>query len=109
MITIMEIDLKWFHFDQNNSGGYFDIDDNVCETVFIQAPTAKMAMDKMEYLTENQSGSCGCCGDRWCIDVSDDEGTDIPMRYGKSLEEDTIGCISRDYRMHYFNGNVVKG
>lgn len=57
-----------YEFSQNNSGGSFDVDDNVCHTVFIEAETAEQAMKIFEPMIVGQSGSCPCCGDRWCTD-----------------------------------------
>lgn len=60
-----EVDTKFFAFTQNNSGGRFDVDDNVCHRVVIEAIDAKHAQSRFEPMIENQSGSCPCCGDRW--------------------------------------------
>jgi hypothetical protein len=58
---------KFYHFNQNNSGGYFDVDDNVCEHVFIEAYSEDEAIEKLKPMIENQSASCDCCGDRWSL------------------------------------------
>lgn len=60
-----ELNTKFYEFTQNNSGGYFDVDDNVCHRVIIEAIDAKHAQSIFEPMIENQSGSCPCCGDRW--------------------------------------------
>lgn len=55
--------LKWFLFQQNNSGGYFVRDENQAEYVFVQAHSAEEAKsrieDKLDY------NYCECCGARW--------------------------------------------
>ena len=59
------IQTKFYEFTQNNSGGYFDVDENVCHRVIIEAMDEKHAVALFEPMIENQSGSCPCCGDRW--------------------------------------------
>ncbi len=56
---------KFFEFNQNNSGGYFDTDDNVCHRVIIEAETEEQAKEIFKPMIENASSSCPCCGDRW--------------------------------------------
>jgi len=60
-----EIETKFYEFNQNNSGGIFDVDENVCNRVIIEAIDAKHAQSLFEPMIENQTGSCPCCGDRW--------------------------------------------
>lgn len=54
-------------FNQNNSGGSFDVDDDVCHRVVIEAADEKQAISIFEPMIENQSDSCPCCGNRWYI------------------------------------------
>lgn len=61
---------KFFMFAQNNSGGSFDIDDQVCEKVIIEANDADEANAIAEshgiYFDGVSKGmDCDCCGDRW--------------------------------------------
>ena len=58
---------KFYEFNQNNSGGFFDVDKNVCHTVIIEADNEKEALSIFEPMIENQSYSCPCCGDRWSL------------------------------------------
>lgn len=58
---------NFYVFDQNNSGGSFDVDKNVCHRVVIEAKSEEEAISKFEPMVENQSGSCSCCGDRWSM------------------------------------------
>lgn len=60
-----ELETKFYEFSQNNSGGSFDVDDNVCHRVIIEAIDTNHAKSIFEPMIENQSGSCPCCGDRW--------------------------------------------
>lgn len=62
----------FFEFDQNNTGGSFDIDDRrgIGPHVWIEANTVKHATELAERLglywdgVENDR-DCPCCGDRW--------------------------------------------
>lgn len=63
-------DLKWYKFEQNNSGGSFDVDDKVCHRLFIEAKSFNDAVKKAEELGCYWDGAdkgidCSCCGDRW--------------------------------------------
>lgn len=59
------VQTNFYEFDQNNSGGYFDVDENVCHRVIIEAIDEKHAISLFEPMIENQSPSCPCCGERW--------------------------------------------
>lgn len=61
------METRFFEFTQNNSGGYFDVDSDVTHRMIIEAVDADHATSIMEKLTENQSPSCGCCGERWSL------------------------------------------
>lgn len=66
----MEAKSKFYEFSQNNSGGSFDVDENVCHRLFIEADSEKEAIRKAEdlgcYWDGVENGSdCACCGDRW--------------------------------------------
>lgn len=57
-------------FSQNNSGGYFVIDDKLCPRVYIKAVSAEEANKKAEEIGIYFDGvakdiDCPCCGDRW--------------------------------------------
>lgn len=62
--------LYWYEFSQNNSGGYFKVDDKVCHRLFIEAHDSNEAISKAEELGCYWDGvekgiDCSCCGDRW--------------------------------------------
>lgn len=81
---------KWFEYNQNNSGGSFDVDDNVCEYVFIEARSVNeantFANELGIYFNGCSTGrDCSCCGDRWHEPY---ESIVFPYRYGTlSLSE----------------------
>lgn len=98
--------LLWFHFNQNNSGGYFINDEMVCEEVFIQARNAAEAVTKADALFDSRSDHCACCGARWSTWVDDKDGTPTPTVYGDPIESVEAGYFRKEARLHHFDGRV---
>jgi len=77
----------FYHYDQNNSGGGFDIDDDVTYSVLIEADSADEADRKAEeigiYFDDDYEIDCECCGTRWSRAWG--EGEETPMIYGKAV------------------------
>lgn len=44
------MELNWYEFTQNNSGGYFVVDKNVCHRMLIEASSFDEAIEKAEKL-----------------------------------------------------------
>lgn len=60
----------WYEYSQNNSGGRFDIDDDVSIRVLIQAEDKYAANREARAVGIYFDGciqglDCDCCGDRW--------------------------------------------
>lgn len=60
----------FYEFTQNNSHGYFEVDDKVCYKLLIEADDSYDAKTKAEELGCYWNGvlfgiDCPCCGDRW--------------------------------------------
>lgn len=75
--------LLWYLFDQNNSGGSFEGNDDLSEIVFIQARSPnqanRIAEQKGIYFDGVERGlDCECCGNRW---GRADEGYPQPRLY----------------------------
>lgn len=100
-------DLKWFHFSQNNSGGYFIENNEVGSEVYIQAVDAKTAIKKAEHVFEEHSEYCDCCGERWSYYVDDDDGYLVPTRYGKPMEE-SDRWFGKTAILHHADGKVER-
>lgn len=84
--------MKVYRFSQNNSGGIFIINDNVCPIVYITAETAEEANKKAEAIGIYFDGveaekDCPCCGDRWYRVSEDDTEESLP-----SYEWDFCWC-----------------
>ena len=95
--------LRWFTFAQNNSGGVFVVDENVCEYVIIQAFKADEAVAKAETFMDN-SDSCPCCGDRWSFWIDDKDGTQEPEIYGEPVKGMKAEMYRRACVLHYNDG-----
>ena len=82
----------FYHFNQNNSGGYFTIDENrgITHHVVIEADNASEAnQDAKEigiYFEGCYTGrDCNCCGDRW-HEVDEDDGEEVPAICGTPVQ-----------------------
>lgn len=99
---------KFYPFNQNNSGGYFIEDEEVCAYVLIEAHDAEEANRKAGgigiYFDGCSNGQdCSCCGDRWSS-VSEDEGTDEPEYYGEPIKEVYKQLFKDKCIIHYIGG-----
>lgn len=85
--------LRWYLFNQNNSGGRFERDLYVDERVFVQAYSAEEANEIAEGLGIYFDGcsdgrDCSCCGDRWYPVWDNTQGLEVPTIYGDVLDTD---------------------
>ncbi len=113
---------KFYEFRQNNSGGSFDVDDNVCKWMFVEASNSEQANDIAQtlgvYFNGCQDGmDCDCCGDRW-NEADEQDAIDL-KEYGKSYSttfatiEDLSEMLVNEYcwgkdefaRVFYLNGD----
>ena len=86
-------ELKWYCFKQNNTGGFFIIDDKVCHNIYIEAVSFREAVEKAEelgcYWDGVSSGrDCPCCGDRWSKRI--DDPIDLNEIQNKTFEADVF-------------------
>lgn len=100
----VEEGLKWWNFNQNNSGGYLILNEDVLEDVFIQARSKEEASNKAEEIFSDYSSFCECCGERWST-YCYYEGKDVPMIYETPITE----MKTRPYRyncvLYFANGD----
>ena len=107
----------FYHYNQNNTGGSFDVDENLTQHVIIEADSGDEADEKLIELGGYFNGceedlDCPCCGDRWYPQWSDD-ATESPEVYGKSPEDyvndknSTIWC-DPEIIVHYKDGRKAK-
>lgn len=92
--------MKFYFFNQTNSGGSFDVDNKVCHRVIIEASDDAEAIDIAEnigiYFDGCENGyDCSCCGDRWSRPWSDDY-KEFPYTFG-SFDETEVEKIVEKY------------
>ena len=83
--------MKNYKFDQNNSGGSFTVNNDLCENVIIEANSENEAIEKAESLGIYFNGvsdgcDCECCGDRWYKPSE----MIFPFEYGSNLTFNTL-------------------
>lgn len=108
--------MPFFQYTQNNSGGSFDMSQDVAHFVIVEASSANVANaiaeDKGLYFNGcNAHRDCPCCGDRWYAQWSDNDGESTPLVYGEPLSE--YECLwtppGEPYCIiYYLNGNVER-
>lgn len=110
------MNLYWYTYTQNNSGGFFE---GPAEQVFVQATSAEQADEIAEtvgiYFDDSGDIDCPCCGSRW--DRQDvpwrENGTERPSRYGVevtlSSEPDEQDIWPRKGLFVYENGSQISG
>lgn len=100
--------LKWYGVYQNNSGGYFVIDDTVAHWVFVQAASADEAQDRLDDLTEASGRDwCECCGERWYVGLRTTDGHDEPTLYDEPISQTTGWMKDTQVRLHAHDGRVA--
>ena len=84
--------MKFYTFDQNNSGGSFihDPDLGIGYVVVIEAESQDKAIEKAESIGLYFNGvvegyDCPCCGDRWYLPWTDN-AKELPEHCGVILE-----------------------
>lgn len=105
---------KFFTYNQNNSGGVFDInkEKGIGEYVIVEAMNSNDADARAEsiglYFNGVEDGmDCDCCGDRWHSQY--DEGSEEPLIYGQSPEDYKNGdnwSKNKTIAVHYLDGSV---
>ena len=98
---------KFYLTDQNNSGGYYIINNDVSVYVIVEADSAKDAKTHLRAITENYSNFCPCCGERWWINLDEDDGNEVPSVYGEPIEKtecDAIVYYLDDTKVKYVDG-----
>lgn len=110
---------KFFTLNQNNSGGYFIVDDKagVARFLIIEAKDAAQAlrvMDGISYDCPRFHEFCNCCGERWSSWLDYEDGTERPEIYGKRAQEylnyagDTYLGEENTAFIHYLDGRKEK-
>jgi hypothetical protein len=115
---------KFFEFNQNNTGGSFEVNDKLCHRLFIEADNYEEANSIAERLGCYWDGvyggmDCDCCGDRWYPN-SEGDGIDLGKIsdsykiifstieiYAQYLA-DKYGWTNPDCRIFYKDGRIIE-
>lgn len=105
---------KFYHYNQNNSGGSFVLDEQrgLTHHVIIEAYSADEADVRAEEIGIyfGGLGDCPCCGDRWSEQYGD-EGNTVPTIYGEPIETYISSHNwmppGKESVVHYLDGRVV--
>jgi hypothetical protein len=89
--------MKFYEFKQNNTGGSFDVDEQLCNHLIIEAKDENEAIQKAESMGVYFNGcdegmDCPCCGDRWYTPSE----LDSPYQYG-SFEKEEAETVAEKY------------
>jgi hypothetical protein len=103
----------FYTYSQNNSGGHFQVDDQVTVYVIVEADSAEQADEIAEsragiYFDGCEQGwDCECCGDRWYRAY---DGSEQPEIYGKDPELCDSGWVKKGepYCHIYYADGIVK-
>ena len=83
----------FYTYTQNNTGGRFVNNDQVCHFVIVEADSAGeadcRALEMGLYF--DGAGDCECCGNRWYEQWDDSSGTAEPTLYGHPPQEYSCG------------------
>lgn len=107
---------KFYTFNQNNSGGSFDYDEQsgITHYVIVEARDLKDAVSRAEdigiYFNGVYEGfDCDCCGDRW-YEPYTDEGSDEPEVYGEHPSKKKPSGFfkngQKEIAIHYLDGRI---
>ena len=97
--------MKFYTFNQNNSGGYFIENDHVACHLIIEARGLWEAIDKMLDITEDYSEFCPCCGPRWWGSANEYAR---PMIYDTDAYKYRGGILGDSIIIYYADGRVEK-
>jgi hypothetical protein len=96
---------RFYSFQQNNSGGYYAVDDTVAEVVIFEADSAEDANNRAEEKGVFDYGFCECCGERFGRQWSDEKGY---KSVKAAVKEASWMRQDRQVRVHYKDGRVVQ-
>lgn len=89
--------MKYYYYDQNNSGGHFHLTDSLvgAHLVAIQAASAEEADYKAECLGIYFNGvaddrDCSCCGDRWYKTYESDSTEEVCLKIWRGKTRVTL-------------------
>lgn len=98
----------FYTINQNNSGGYIIDNEDVSNFVSVEANNFKEAEGKLRSITEDYSEFCECCGERWYIDLNNDDAEEIPMIYDIPYNQEVYKCWSSEHIIIYYLDGIIE-
>lgn len=102
-------------FVQNNSGGYFIINEDagIGHYIIVEGTDIVDIRRRAENIVEDFSEYCSCCGKRWDVSlIFHDDLYEYPNVYGKPVKEfadETNSNIKNMYVfIHYIDGRIER-
>ncbi len=95
----------FFTYQQNNSGGYYEIDDTVAQVVIIEADSPEEANERASDIGIFSYWSCECCGERFSSKsdlASGCESVEEAFKEADWMRDD------KQVRIYYKDGTVSK-
>lgn len=98
--------IKWYSYSQNNSGGSFIENENICEWMLIEANTADEANQIMTDIVDSNDAwdYCPCCGERWDINMDESDGHDVPSIWEEPISEVLADSFRSRAILYYLDG-----
>ena len=101
--------MTFYMWNQNNSGGGFDVDECVSHRVVIEADSYEQAEAKafdfgIYYDGVDKGIDCGCCGNRWYGAEELDKNREELDEYLQDLANE-YGWTDPDIIVHYADGS----
>lgn len=96
---------KFLTYHQNNSGGYYLIDDNVKHYVIIEGYDLWQIEAMANSILSDYREYCSCCGRRWSSYFDDEDLTEEPMICNKSVYE-YVSYWSEQAIIYYLDGTI---
>jgi hypothetical protein len=106
--------VKFYLYDQNNSGGFFVYDENFGENVLIEARSSGEANEKMQDMGCYGHSVCDCCGERWSMFYGEDSwgvhktAEEVIAKYAPPAVIDPQRPWERGQQLviHYLDGRI---
>ena len=107
------VNIMFYTFGRNNSGGSFVRDNDVSHWVIVEADSPNEANEIAESIGIYFNGveddrDCECCGDRWSALWDDEQGKNEPMVYDTPVADynDSFTPVGEVYAIVYYKGGV---
>ena len=101
---------KFYTVHQNNSGGYFMLDEaaGIGHYIIIEANNIDECLSRLKHITREFTEYCECCGERWMDYFDEEDGMEVPMIHYEKVEDYIKGKSGRIAYIHKLDGSIEK-